>query len=69
MLSAVKLLVTEFRADVNFKDNHATPLHYACSNGNLDIIKFLIERGADVSAKDGDGTYFSHFLPLHKPLL
>ena len=55
----VKLLVAEFGADVNLKDNHATPLHRACSSGNLDIIKFLIEHGADVSAKDGDGTYFS----------
>ena len=29
-----------------------TALHFAAQNGNLDIIKFLVEHGADISAQD-----------------
>jgi len=29
-----------------------TALHYAAQNGSLDIIKFLVEHGADISAQD-----------------
>jgi ankyrin repeat protein len=30
-----------------------TPLHYASSNGHLDVVQFLVEQcGADVHAKD-----------------
>ena len=28
----------------------ATPLHYACSAGNLKIVKLLVEAGADIDA-------------------
>jgi ankyrin repeat protein len=29
-----------------------TPLHLACSAGHLDIVKYLIENGADINCKD-----------------
>ncbi len=30
-------------------------IHYACSNGNKDLVSFLIKKGADVNAKTADG--------------
>ena len=46
---------------VTAKDNeHNTPLHLACNSGEDEIVKTLLENGADVRAvKDGDIT------PLH----
>jgi hypothetical protein len=33
----------------------ATPLHAACLLGSPEIVQFLLDRGADVRAKDNDG--------------
>jgi len=43
--------------DVNEKEplKEATLLHYASHNGHIDLVKLLIERGADVNAKDIKG--------------
>jgi ankyrin repeat protein len=38
-------------ADVNAADLNGTALHRAAANGNLDIVKLLIERKADVNVK------------------
>ena len=29
----------------------ATPLHATCKNSNLEVVKILIEKGADIAAK------------------
>jgi len=29
-----------------------TPLHYASERGNTDVVKMLLEKGADVNVKD-----------------
>jgi ankyrin repeat protein len=57
----VKILI-EAGADVHGDDGYCkrTPLHYACRNGNAEIAKFLIGKGAKVNAKDRDGG-----TPLH----
>ena len=35
-----------------FLQNQWTPLHLAAYGGNADIVKVLLEEGADVNAKD-----------------
>ena len=35
-----------------FLQGHQTPLHCAAVGGHTDIVKILIEKGADVNAKD-----------------
>ncbi len=49
-LPAVKYLVEELGADVNARDyNGYAPLHHAASRGDVDVIKYLVEHGADVT--------------------
>src|SRR6266478_4828778 len=60
--SIVEFLVFDHSQQVhsrNFTGN-ATPLHLASENGHLDVVHFLLERDADVSAQDKDGR-----TPLH----
>lgn len=37
-----------------------SPLHYAANSGSYEVIKFLVEKGADINRKDSDGN-----TPLH----
>lgn len=45
----------EYGVDVNESRNGMTPLMYAARYNNAEIAQFLIEKGADVSAKDNNG--------------
>lgn len=47
--------------DQRTRAGRATSLHRAAYTGHLDIVKLLLERGADVCAQDADGC-----TPLHK---
>ncbi len=50
-LAAVRYLIEEHGADVNTRDSWMyTPLHYAASRGDNEMIKYLVEQGADVKA-------------------
>ena len=50
-LSAVKYLVEELDADVNVRDHLGyTPLHNAAARGDTELVLYLLEQGADVSA-------------------
>jgi len=50
-IPAVKYLVEEHEADVNLADSWGyTPLHYAASRGDNELILYLVSRGADVTA-------------------
>ena len=50
-LPAVKYLIEEHGADVNVPDSWGyTPLHYAATRGDLGLIEYLVEQGADVTA-------------------
>lgn len=53
-VATVKKFV-EYGVDVNESKNGMTPLMYAARYNNAEIAKFLIEKGADISAKDNNG--------------
>lgn len=51
-VEAVKGLLAK-GADPNAKTRYgATPLFFACDRGSLEIVKMLVERGADVNVRD-----------------
>ena len=50
-MAAVRYLVEELGADVNHRDSWLyTPLHYAASRGDNELIEYLVSQGADVMA-------------------
>lgn len=49
-LPSIKYLVEEMSADVNARDqNGYTAIHHAASRGDVDVIRYLVEMGADVT--------------------
>jgi ankyrin repeat protein len=54
MLPEVKVLVNQKEVPVN--RSGWTPLHYACTNGHLDIALFLLDKGAAADAPSPNGT-------------
>lgn len=55
-LDTVSYLVEELGADVNARDHDGyTPLHHAAARGDNDLIRYLVERGADPTAKSRRG--------------
>jgi ankyrin repeat protein len=54
MLPEVKILVNQKEVPVN--RSGWTPLHYACTNGHLNIAEFLLDKGAAVDAPSPNGT-------------
>jgi ankyrin repeat protein len=50
-MTALRFLVEEAGADVNARDaNGYTPLHHAASRGDNEMVLYLVDRGADVTA-------------------
>jgi ankyrin repeat protein len=56
MLTAVKYLVEELSADVNATDHEGnTALHNAAARGDVEMIEYLVSKGADVKAVNREG--------------
>ncbi|EAS06627.2 ankyrin domain protein (macronuclear) [Tetrahymena thermophila SB210] len=53
-------------ADVNITDSNGwTPLHYACKNGDLETVKYLLSQNADVYKFSSKGYQPIHVAALH----
>ncbi len=53
---AVRFLVEELGADVNARDHNGyTPLHHAAARGDVDLLKYLVSKGADPTAVSRTG--------------
>ncbi len=49
-LPAMRYLVEELGADVNARDHNGyTPVHHAAARGDDELLRYLVERGADVT--------------------
>jgi ankyrin repeat protein len=56
MLAAVTYLVEEMHADVNAFDHEGnTALHHAAARGDVEMIEYLVSKGADVKAVSREG--------------
>ena len=56
MLAAVKYLIEELHADVNVFDHEGnTALHHAAARGDVEMIQYLVSKGADVKAVTREG--------------
>ncbi|WP_265036230.1 ankyrin repeat domain-containing protein [Wolbachia endosymbiont (group A) of Anomoia purmunda] len=55
-LDIVEILFDRKHFSVKDKDIHGcNPLHWAAQQGNFNIAKFFVDKGADIGAKDNDG--------------
>ena len=55
-MDIINFLLQNKLVDVNARDTFGrTALHYACSAGQLELVKVLIENGADVNQKNNGG--------------
>jgi len=56
MLAAVRYLIEELHVDVNARDHEGnTALHNAAARGDVEMIKYLVSKGADVKAVNREG--------------
>jgi len=56
MLAAVKYLIEEMHADVNAFDHEGnTALHHAAARGDVEMIQYLVSKGADVTLVTREG--------------
>jgi len=55
-LERVKEIIEKKPDQASAKDNrNCTPIHFAADSGQLEVIKYLLSKGAELSVKDVDG--------------
>ena len=55
-LSVLKSFVEHKRCNINIRDETgSTALIWASCEGHLEVVKYLVEKGADLEAKDNEG--------------
>ena len=52
---AIKQRVLKDKNVVNSLDNWSRPLHHAAYTNRIEIVKYLVENGAEINARQGDG--------------
>ncbi|KAK6531936.1 hypothetical protein TWF694_003100 [Orbilia ellipsospora] len=66
---AIFNMLCNFGADVNAQDHNSRgPLGYAAVNGDVEGLKWLLEKGADVHDDDHEGNTCLHMICLEEPL-
>lgn len=65
-MNVVRSLLPQSKATINdFGDTMLSPLHYACSHANLEMVTLLLDNGANVDNQKEDGTPMQSWSPLH----
>jgi len=65
-LERVRSLLQRSKATINdFGETMLSPLHYACSHANLEMVTLLLDNGANVDNQKKDGTPMQSWSPLH----
>lgn len=66
-LEAVEHLVEKYNADLNLVSKEGTALFFAARNGCLDIVQYLLKKGADYTIKQPEWCdYYTKATPLIK---
>ena len=70
-LNIVKLLVEVFKMNLELLNgSKCSALTYACYFKNIDIVKYLIKKGANMKNKDANGnTWFFYLDDYHKNII
>lgn len=62
-LTMVKFLL-DHGANVHLNNSFSSLIHLGASNGCVEIMRLLLERGANINAKDGNGDTLLHYALL-----
>ena len=63
LLDVIKFIVSDLNYNVNFQQpaTQVTILHMACRDGHLNIVNYLVDRGADVNITDREKYTALHY--------